>query len=214
MDFNKCTLGYLEDTFGLIPIDDESLTQEWLSAEQELAEFEMEDCRRLRDLLKDNVSHWNEQELSMHFIGPVFSLIYFTKRLKYNLFAERVISSMVADINNDLIELSGRPDGIVASGYQSPKVPFFCFQEYKKEKDPDGDPDGQCLAAMLAGQALNESTDKPIYGCVIIGQNWKFLVLQNRNYAISAAYSALTDDVFEIARILKVLKQYVELRAN
>lgn len=87
----------------------------------------------LKYLLKMNVLHWNEQELALHFIGPIFNFAHLTS-VKYNLFAERFI---VATVNG--IELSGRPDGLLASGYREPEVPYFCFQKYKKERDPEGE---------------------------------------------------------------------------
>jgi len=73
------------------------------------------------------------------------------------------------------IELSGEPDGIVATGYWEPKIPLFAFSEYKRLIDPNGDPAGQCLAAMLVGQALSEEPH-PLYGCYVIGNAWRFLV--------------------------------------
>ena len=64
---------------------------------------------------------------------------------------------------------------------------YFTFQEYKKERDPNGDPAEQALAAMLVGQALNE-TKQPIYGCYIVGRDWCFMTLLGRGYAISKGY--------------------------
>lgn len=152
-------------------------------------------------MLSDNVFHWNEQELSLHFIGPIFSIVHFTIVMRMNLFAQRFISAEVSDKNGNSILLSGKPDGVLASGFRSPEIPYFAFQEYKREKASDdcpahGDPGGQCLAAMLAGQTLNGNLSQPMYGCYVVGQNWYFLMLLGKEYAISAAYSAVTDEVF------------------
>lgn len=214
MDFNACELDYLERTFGLIPQSDDTLLDDWLGQAMPLTDFERQDADALRKLLKDNSLHWNEQELLLHFIGPIFSLVNFTVILKMNLFAQRFISASVPDKNNTPVILSGRPDGVLASGYRKPETPYFCFQrsaatEYKKEKDPEGDPAGQCLAAMLAGQTLNGNPHESVYGCYVVGENWRFILLSGKRYAISSAYSGQTDEAYFIIGVLKRLKQLV-----
>jgi hypothetical protein len=206
MDLNACDLNFLEKRFRLVPVIEADFIQQWLNSPAAVTKGETFQAVELRNLLKENVLHWNEQELSLHFIGPLFSIVHFTIVTKMNLFAQRFISADIADYTGDFITLSGKPDGLLASGYRSPEIPYFCFQEYKREKDPTGDPSGQCLAAMLVGQTQNGDINQPIYGCYVVGQNWYFLVLQGRQYAISAAYSAITDEIFYILGLLKTLK--------
>lgn len=113
---------------------------------------------------------------------------------------------------------------MVASGFREPEQPFFAFQrsdvsEYKRNLDSDdcpayGDPAGQCLAAMLAGQTVNHIQDLatphlPVYGCYVVGSLWQFMTLEGRYYAISPGFSATSDDLFNIYRILKALRQIV-----
>lgn len=212
MDFNACDLDYLERTFGLILSINPSELTSWLSSALDLNEGERYEADALRDMLQLNVQHWNEQELSLHCIGPIFSIPKFTIIQKMNLFAQRFIDGAVPDLQGNLVSLSGRPDGILASGFRRPETPFFCFQEYKKEKDPNGDPAGQCLAAMLAGQVLNGNAAETIYGCYVVGQNWQFMTLTNKQYAISPAFSAQTDEIYFIIGVLKRLKEIVEMR--
>jgi hypothetical protein len=45
----------------------------------------------------------------------------------------------------------------------------------------------------------------------VVGRDWYFLVLDKNEYAISRDYSAVTDDIFDIFRILKALKQMITL---
>jgi hypothetical protein len=40
----------------------------------------------------------------------------------------------------------------------------------------------------------------------VIGQNWYFLILLGRHYAISGAFSAISDEAFYIIGLLKTLK--------
>ena len=207
--FKDCTLIYLEKTFGLRSASDCLELDSWLQSTIELSTSEKDETDLLRSLLKHNALHWNEQELSLHFIGPLFSLARFiSHELRYNIFAERLIEGVVESLNSEQIRLYGKPDGIVASGYREPETPFFAFQEYKRELDPDGQPAGQVLAAMLVGQVLSKS-DKPVYGCYVIGQNWQFMTLVGKNYCISPAYSALTEEIVFIFQKLKALKQIV-----
>lgn len=214
MDFNACDQDYLEKTFDLEPVFGPSALDEWLNAALPVTEQERYEANDLRELLTLNVGHWNEQELSLHFIGPIFSMIKFTVVRKMNLFAQRFISANVPDRLGNTVVLSGKPDGMLASGFRSPETPFFCFQEYKREKDPNGDPAGQCLAAMLAGQALNGTPDQPIYGCYVVGENWRFIVLLSKQYAISPAFSAATDEVYFIIGVLKRLRQVIYERLS
>jgi hypothetical protein len=202
LNFKDCTLDQLDETFNLEQIDDCQILQAWLSEELEISELERQIIVMFQKTLKSHVHDWNEMELIQHFIGPIFSLVNFSSK-KFGLFAERSFNGIVEGI-----EMSGKPDGLIASGFRKPKKPYFCFQEYKKEKNPEGDPAAQALAAMLVAQEINEH-NHPIYGCYVRGQFWFFMVLQNVKYGISQPYTATRDDVFDIFRILKVLKQKV-----
>jgi hypothetical protein len=98
---------------------------------------------------------------------------------------------------------------MIASGVREPEQPYFCFQEYKRFKDPDGDPAGQALAAMLAAREINEQRH-PIYGAYVLGNSWYFMTLQNKTYAISRGHlSTRESDLLDIFRILRVLKQRI-----
>lgn len=159
--------------------------------------------KRLSRSLRTNAEHWNEQELSLHFIGPMFPLVYFTEMYRFNIFAQSSISSTIGDI-----ELTGRVDELIATGFRSPKIPFFAFNEYKRGQDYKGDALGQALAAMLVGQCLN-TDGKPIYGCCVIGQHWYFMTLEGKQYAISSTFDGTNfEDACQILRILYQLKQY------
>jgi len=203
-NFRDWTSSKLEKRFGLKRRLNSVLLAKWLNEPCVLSHFELASLDHLRQLLNKNADAWNEQELSMQFIGPIFSLVDFTEFGKFNLFAGRPLSGIV-----DNEELFGNPDGIIASGWLEPEMPYFCLHEYKKEVDPSGDPISQCLSAMLVAQALN-SNEKPIYGCVVIGRNWRFLLLEGSIYSISDVFVATQKEIRDILRILKVLRQYIQ----
>lgn len=200
--FKEWSLAELDETFRMKQIRTMPAFESWLKGSAEVSDCERQTLEKLRSNLLINVHDWNEWELAYNFIGPVMAFVTFTTE-DFNFFAERAFSGSV-----DAIEMSGRPDGMIASGFRKPKQPYFCFQEYKKETDPEGDPAAQTLAAMLVAQELNEHRH-PIYGCYIKGSFWYFMTLQERNYCISEPYVATRDDVFDIFRILKVLKHII-----
>ncbi len=200
--FKECTLKYLDRTFNLEEIKMLPGLESWLNTAIEISEFECQQLSYLKDILDFNVHDWNEHELDSHFIGPIFTLVNYSSK-KHNHFAQRDLEGVVEEIR-----LFGKPDGLVASGRREPETPYFAFQEYKRSLDPNGDPAGQALAAMLVGQILDERP-KPIYGCYVVGQQWRFMVLEGKEYAISPDYSAITDEIFNIFRILKALKLIV-----
>jgi hypothetical protein len=201
--FKDCNLKFLDKTFELEEVDSLVALDEWMAIPYDVSTFEKESLLRLRHLLDFNVHDWNEYELDSHFIGPIFSLVNFSSK-KFNHYSQRLIKGTVGDY-----ELSGKPDGIVCAGRREPETPYFAFQEYKRELDPDGDPAGQALAAMLVGQSFNVDSFTPVYGCYINGRNWYFMVLSGKEYTITDGFNALTEDIFEIFRMLQTLKGIV-----
>ena len=202
LSFKDCTLAKLEKSFGLEQVSHSPDLQAWLAGAAEISEFERRMLSSLQENLMLNGYDWNEMELELKFVGPLLALVNYTTK-NFNLFAERDFRGVV-----DGVEMGGKPDGMIASGLREPEQPYFCFQEYKKTKDPEGDPAAQALAAMLVAQELNEHRH-PVYGAYIIGRDWCFMTLQGKQYAMSEPYVATRDDLFDIFRILKVLKQMI-----
>lgn len=202
LNFRECTLLKLEKTFGIEQVKTSPALEDWLNGQTELSAFERQALLTFREKLLVGFYDWNEAELAYNFIGPVLALVDYTTK-KCNFFVERPLSGVVEGV-----EMGGEPDGIIASGFREPETPYFCLHEYKKEKDPKGDPAAQALAAMLVAQALNQH-HHPVYGCYVKGRDWCFMTLEAKQYTMSQAYIATRDDVFDIFRILKVLKQKI-----
>jgi len=205
INFNDCDRLLLEDTFGLLQVKKHNLLTEWIdkSKTYDITPFENETVVRYQEPLVYRVDDWNEQELIENFIGPMFGLINFNTN-EYGLFSQRLLKATIGEY-----ELTGYPDAVVAKGRRVPKVPYFCFSEYKKEKEPNGEPQGQCLAAMMVAQELNNNT-RPVYGVSVKGKIWEFMVLQGKDYAISNAYKSTDEELFEIVKLLKHLKTIIE----
>jgi hypothetical protein len=143
LNFRECTLDIVESQFGLRRASRLQSLDTWLASKIDVPTQILSILKMFVENLELNVEHWNEQDLSLHFIGPLFSLVSFTEPYRFNLFAQSQLEGVIGDYC-----LSGCVDELVASGYRTPKLPFFAFSEYKKETNPDGDPAGQALAAM------------------------------------------------------------------
>ncbi len=200
--FKEWTLAKLEKTFHIKQVRTDPILDDWLNGQADISDFERQVLLKFQEKLTLNVHDWNEVELGYNFIGPVLALVDYTTE-KCNFFAERSFNGIVDDI-----EMGGKPDGMIASGFREPEKPYFCFQEYKKNLDPEGDPAAQALAAMLVAQEINEH-HHPIYGCYVIGASWYFMTLREKEYCMSVGHLATRDDVFDIFRVLKVLKQII-----
>jgi len=183
---NQMTQQGLYKIFGLRKVNKIKELDEWLSHTAELTDQEKDIALFYKNRLIQNIDSWNEQELSLGFIGPLINIINFKVPYQLNFFAQRPISAIV-----DNYELLGKPDGMLAAG------------NFEPEAHSSGDPAGQNLAAMLVGQAQNKA-EAIIYGCYIVGRLWYFMVLKGKEFAISQDYSATHDD--DILNILKNLK--------
>lgn len=203
-NFRDWTPDKIDDTFGTTEVRRLPILEELLAFEYQADDYE---TRYLSNLSENYLSlggdDWNEVELENKLISPVivFSGIE-TRQFVY--FLERELSVTIGEY-----ELSGRVDGMIATGYRNPKIPYFCLNEYKRQTDPNGNPQGQALIAMIAAQALNNNKN-PIFGSYVIGRNWYFMALVGKEYAISKDFSCVDDEMFDIFRILKGLRIQIE----
>ena len=203
--FADWTQAELARCFGLQVCDRLPELEEWLAGAADISDDERRYLEHLRVELRQRGDSWNEEELKLSFIGPLVALVdYNTPHSGF--FAGRSLSAVIGEHH-----LTGIPDGLVAKGVFEPETPYFCLHEYKKEKGRENDPRGQVLAAMLAARELNSShgDTQPICGAYVLGRTWFFLVLSGQKYAVSADYSAAKDEILDIFRVLKNLKQRV-----
>ncbi len=199
--FSKCTKELLKETFGLHQIWTSPLLDEWFERAEAInpEDFELKVLEVIRHTLIRRCDDWNEFELSEHFIGPLIAIVDFNTDY-FSTFLERPLEAEVGEY-----KLMGKPDLMVAKGETTPKIPYFCFQEYKKQIDPEGNPLYQALGEMLAAASLHPSKH-PIYGVGVIGKLWHFVILQGKEYAISKGFLADDEDIVTIFKILKALK--------
>jgi hypothetical protein len=200
--FKDWTLTTLEDAFGLKQIWNSDLLQQWENYKTEITEIEKNNLLYIQKALILGGRAWNEVELENKFISPLIV----TARIddeKIGYFLERPLSGIVGEY-----ELSGTVDGMIATGFREPKLPYFCLHEYKRSLENQGTPDAQVLVAMLVTREQNQNK-LPIYGLFVVGLDWYFVVLTGNEYCISKTYHADDDEIFTIFKMVKSLKQII-----
>ena len=153
--------------------------------------------------ISNQVDYWTEQELIMKHIAPILNLVDMTGS-NYNTFAGRPIGAKVGDY-----EMSGYVDFLVAKGKYEPTQPYFFIHEFKKGLNQNGDPFGQLLGEMLVAQVINN--DNLVYGLVIVGRLWHFVVLKGKEFTRISPLDSL--DIIDLQIIfdrLSGVKQYIE----
>jgi hypothetical protein len=203
-NFREWTLDKIDDAFGLDQVRRLPILDELLAFPYQLDDYEHRYLNQLRETYFLGGDDWNEAELENKIISPLFVFAQIDNK-KFAYFLERELS-----ITIDEHELSGKVDGMIATGFRNPKKPYFCMNEYKRATDPNGDPKGQALIAMLVAQRLNDSR-QPILGCFIVGRHWCFMALVGKEYAISNSLACDDDEIYDIYRVLKSLRHKVEI---
>jgi hypothetical protein len=197
--------------FRLNPIKMEvtPLLEEWLNAPlPNLNEIEQYLFEKYLRLAKQDLNSWNEEELKMKFITHIISLGLLENGDGITTCFDRGLSGVIEGV-----PLSVKTDFMVASGYQNViQQPFFHFQEYKPSLNPTGEPMAQLLEAFMIAQTLNKK-NIPLYGAEIVGEHWKFVVMEGKDYCISSPYACtVREDLMQIIAILRKFKEILETR--
>jgi hypothetical protein len=195
----------LIDAFGLdklkIPT---SLMAEWLDVQLLFTEVEENMIQQLRNEALENIEAWAEEDLKMNFIAFVIKLGGLKATKTIRTFYDKTISATVEGIF-----LKTKTDFMIAKGVLDlMKNPYFHFQEYKRDKDPHGDPMAQLVEAFLIAQQINQN-GKPLYGCCVIGRFWYFVTMEEKNYCVSMAYDC-TDEK-DLHQIIAILRKFADV---
>ncbi len=200
----------LVDLFGLkklIGNEKTALMSEWTKAETTLNEFEAYQFERKFQKAQGNIEWWHEEDLKMKFISFVLDIAYMEDDTEnYISYFEKTIS---ATVENTFLKV--KTDFMLANGVMDkPKKPYFHFQEYKKRKDPNGDPVAQLVEAFLIAQEVNQN-GKPLYGCTVTGKYWEFFIMEGKTYCVSDGYdSTKKEDLMKIIAMLRQFKVILE----
>jgi hypothetical protein len=199
----------LIDVFGLNKIKfTQPLLTEWLDASTTLNSIEQIMFDKIINAALHSIEDWNEEDLKMKFIAFVIDLSNLGSNAIFNTYFEKNIDATVQGHY-----LKVKTDFMIAKGVlDMVKVPYFHFQEYKRDKDPNGDPLAQLIEAFLIAQEKNNN-QKPLYGCYVIGRFWYFVVMHHTDYCVSQAYDCTKrPDLMDIIAILRKFKFILETR--
>jgi hypothetical protein len=192
--------------FHLAKNRDCAVLQTWLGQTHPFSQMEEQVFEAFYSRANDQVDYWNEEELKIKGVGILFFLANIEERERVGVFYERALRGTV---DNYLLAVVA--DCVVAAPtpFNTPAVPFFFLQEYKKGKGEKNDPEAQMLQAMLIAQAQNND-QKPVFGGFLIGSNWYFTTLIGRDYCVSKKFDA-TDkaDLRQIVHALRELKHMI-----
>jgi hypothetical protein len=185
------------------------LMEEWMDVQ--MPELNVGDQYNFdRVLLKGQKSlvGWSEEDLKMKFISVIVELGHLSDTDSVVGYFDKTISATVEGI-----PLVVKSDFMLAMGVLDVfETPYFHFQEYKPSKNPSGDSMAQLLEAFLISQVKNKN-GKPLYGIEIIGSNWRFVVIDGKDYCISKAYDAVDrSDLLTIIAILRKFRHLLETR--
>ena len=198
-------------TFGLTKIDIPHITplmEEWLNVQN--PSFDSREEGNFEYLTQKfyKVSTWSEEDLKMKFISPILELGLVMENPNFVSFFDKKLEAKVEEYN-----LSVKADFVIAKGLLDYMIrPFFHFQEYKPGKNPTSDPMAQLLEAFLIGQAKNDD-EKPLYGCEVVGQSWRFITMEKRTYCVSKTFDSTDrEDLLKIISILRKFREILETK--
>jgi hypothetical protein len=198
--------GLIIKTFGLTKIfEGFPLLDAWLTVENRLDTTDIQLLEKRRHKLLRSMSGWNEETLKMKFIAFILDMVEydsddfegtFDAELKGIVQGQRL--SVIADY------------ALSKSTYGFKEQPYFYFHEYKPRKRAN-DPFAQLLLAMLISQE-NYGQTKRLYGCAVIGENWYFMILDDKTYSISNAFVSTNAD--DLQNILLILRKFKHILAT
>ena len=196
--------------FGLqrMPIPDSDLMDEWTAATTTLSEVEQPVFDRILDRAKREIVGWKEEALKMNFIAFVLDLGHLNTFKDLKTYYDEAISATVEGHF-----LKTKSDFMLAQGILDlPQVPYFHFQEWKKHKDPNGDPTAQLIEAFIIAQEKNKN-GLPMYGATVVGKIWEFYIMEGKTYYISNIYDCTDrDDLMKIIAMLRKFRWILENR--
>jgi hypothetical protein len=203
--YNFSTIKYLdiEEIVKIRAVDNEQKFDEWFETLYQISD---EETMFFKDLIKTHkmrISAYMEEDLKMKFLSPILNKVAFMTETHSDWY-DATLSGVVNGV-----EIKGFVDIMIASGTENPRKPYFFIQEFKPSV-PDKDPRIQLLAELLVAIEKNKTTI--MRGGYIIGQYWKFVILEKIGenqfeYFVSKSFDSLDlDDLKQIYIILQAVK--------
>lgn len=155
----------------------------------------------LLGFVRDGVANNSEYAICENLIAPVLKEVWKSYKDKFLLWSHE--SFRYDD------KLSGIPDYILAKRSPLGKIvldqPYLLVVEAKQDNFDEGW--GQCLAAMIAAQRLNEHQEQTIFGIVSNGEIWEFGKLSLNQFTKNITIYLFQDLERLIAAVNDVFRQ-------
>lgn len=193
--------GQIVKTFRLTKIlEGFPILDSWLDVEDaQLLDEEKQQLEKRRFKLLKSAGLWNEETLKMKFISHVIDMAdydsdeyegTFDAELKGIVEGQKL--AVIADY------------ALAKATFDLMETPYFYFHEYKPRKRAK-DPIAQLLLAMLIAQSQSDHK-YPFYGCAVFGENWYFMVLDDKTYSVSTPSISTSRDGLQ--RIVLILRKF------
>jgi hypothetical protein len=199
--------GDLIETFHLKPNRkfQTPLMQEWINAPLPILNaFEEKLMEDKLNRAIEQINGWSEEDLKMKFICYILDLGGLNDGEGIVTYFDKTISATVEGFH-----LVVKTDYMLAKGTLDVfHTPYFHFQEYKPNKNPSGDSMAQLLMAFLIAQVKNNN-QKPLYGIEVIGKQWTFVILEDKEYCVSKTYTATNRE--DLLKIIGILRQFKKI---
>ncbi len=154
---------------------------------------------------KNLISSFNEEDLKLYFLSPLFFKIDFLS-FKNDC---RAFYNEKLTYKTDKFILNGEVDFVFAKGLKRSKTPYFFIQEFKRGKK-NSDPEPQLLAELIAGLELNLWNE--IRGAYIVGAIWNFVILEKINQNSYIYYVSQNFDSTKLEDLQNIYKNLLVIR--
>lgn len=178
----------------------------WLETTTTFSPYEQDTFSRILAQAVENIDAWAEEDLKMNFIAFVLELADLKSSKSIRTFFDKTIEA-----EREGYFLKVKSDFMMGKGILDMlQTPYFHFQaggepQYKKDKDPNGDPLAQLLEAFLIAQVLNKNQN-PIYGCYVIGRFWYFVIIEGKEYCVSESFDSTKEK--DLSKIIAILRHF------
>lgn len=165
----------------------EYIFDEWFTFPYDISDEENQFLERLIKKHHRLLPSYSEEKLKMRFLAILLDKVDFSMG-KIQDWYDAKLSGVI-----NQAELNGFIDFMVAQGTKTPHKPYFFIQEFKPQQ-ASKDVEDQLLAEMLV--AIEHNDLEIMRGAYVIGQWWKFVIVQKVkentfDYFVSQGFDAL-----------------------
>lgn len=194
------SVSQVRETFGLVASSDEQFFAEWYQNLPELTDAE----RSTLDHYKQRfLAHYDRGELAE---GTVDRLLVSPLLDLAGLYEPEFTIEAEAPV-----EVSAEDDGVIYRGRIDILIIQHQFWLLVVEEKATRIAMETAMPQGLAYMAANQTPEKPVFGLVTNGNNFIFIKLQQREYALSDSFALLSrqNKLYDVVQILKQIRDRI-----